>query len=421
MVVFDAEGNYLRQWGSAGSGDGQFVATGGGHPHCVVLGNDGLVYACDRGQNRIQVFDRVGNLVRIMPIDPPAYGEATLRATGHRAVARRRAAAPVRRRPREQPGLDPGARERRHRGQLRPLRPHGGRVHLRPHHRGRLARRPVPGRDRGRAAQPEVRPRRRLTRRGPVPRVRARKTELATLLRRALQRAVVGALLVPERWRSGVAYNPPSPRMTRDPYPLYAELRARDPVHRSRLLDAWVFSRHADVDAIPARLPALLQRPAQARPRASPPPPVAAAPRADHPLPGPARSHAAAVARQQGVHAAGGHRARGAHPRHGGRAARRRGPRRVRPDGSPGQPAAGDGHRRDAGRAAGRPGAVQGLVEPARPDPRADGRRPRNCRSRSRPAGRSTRTSAPSSRPGAPSRATTSSARSSTSRRRATG
>lgn len=81
IVVFDAEGNYLRQWGSAGSGEGQFVATGGGHPHCVVLGNDGLVYACDRGQNRVQVFDREGNLVRTIPIDPPGYGEATLRAT----------------------------------------------------------------------------------------------------------------------------------------------------------------------------------------------------------------------------------------------------------------------------------------------------------------------------------------------------
>ena len=81
IVVFDRDGNYLRQWGSAGSGDGQFVEGGGGHPHCVVLGNDGLVYACDRGQNRIQVFDREGNLQRIIRIDPAAYGEATLRAT----------------------------------------------------------------------------------------------------------------------------------------------------------------------------------------------------------------------------------------------------------------------------------------------------------------------------------------------------
>jgi hypothetical protein len=37
---------------------GTFGATGGGHPHCVVLGNDGNVYACDRPNSRIQVFDR---------------------------------------------------------------------------------------------------------------------------------------------------------------------------------------------------------------------------------------------------------------------------------------------------------------------------------------------------------------------------
>lgn len=73
VVVFDAEGQYLRQWGSAGSGPGQFVETGGGHPHCVIIGNDGLVYVCDRGNNRIQVFDKMGNLERIIPIEPPAY------------------------------------------------------------------------------------------------------------------------------------------------------------------------------------------------------------------------------------------------------------------------------------------------------------------------------------------------------------
>ena len=81
IVVFDGDGNYLRQWGSAGSGEGQFVERGGGHPHCVVLGNDGLVYACDRGQNRVQVFDREGNLRRVITIDPPDHLMATLRAT----------------------------------------------------------------------------------------------------------------------------------------------------------------------------------------------------------------------------------------------------------------------------------------------------------------------------------------------------
>jgi hypothetical protein len=73
VVVFDSRGQYLRQWGSAGTGPGQFAESGGGHPHCVVIGNDGLVYVCDRGNNRIQVFDKTGNLKRTIPIDPPAY------------------------------------------------------------------------------------------------------------------------------------------------------------------------------------------------------------------------------------------------------------------------------------------------------------------------------------------------------------
>ena len=66
----------------------------------------------------------------------------------------------------------------------------------------------------------------------------------------AIRSAVVEALLLRERWESGVAYNPLSARTVQDPYPVYAALRARDPVHRSRLLKAWVFTRHADVDAI---------------------------------------------------------------------------------------------------------------------------------------------------------------------------
>ncbi|PYR48679.1 MAG: hypothetical protein DMF89_15025 [Acidobacteria bacterium] len=80
VVVFDSTGKYLRQWGSSGTGPGQFVATGGGHPHCVVLGNDGLVYACDRGQNRIHVFDKTGALKRTIQIDPPDHMKATSRA-----------------------------------------------------------------------------------------------------------------------------------------------------------------------------------------------------------------------------------------------------------------------------------------------------------------------------------------------------
>lgn len=80
VVVFNSSGTYLRQWGSAGSGDGQFALGDGGHPHCVALGRDGLVYACDRGQDRIQVFDKSGKLVKIIPVIPgtgtPGIGTA---------------------------------------------------------------------------------------------------------------------------------------------------------------------------------------------------------------------------------------------------------------------------------------------------------------------------------------------------------
>ena len=45
-------------------------------------------------------------------------------------------------------------------------------------------------------------------------------------------------------------FNPLSPATIQDPYPLYAELREHDPVHRSRLMGGWVLSRHEDIDRI---------------------------------------------------------------------------------------------------------------------------------------------------------------------------
>lgn len=83
IVVFNRRGEYLRQWGSAGIGPGQFYPTGGGHPHCVVLSRESLVYACDRSGNRIQVFDRVGKLQRVINVIPPVTTE-----TGRRTVER---------------------------------------------------------------------------------------------------------------------------------------------------------------------------------------------------------------------------------------------------------------------------------------------------------------------------------------------
>ncbi len=80
VVVFNAAGVYVGQWGTACSTDsescapGTFGATGGGHPHCVVLGNDGLVYVCDRPNDRIQVFKKtcaVPSVNGSQPVCPP--------------------------------------------------------------------------------------------------------------------------------------------------------------------------------------------------------------------------------------------------------------------------------------------------------------------------------------------------------------
>jgi hypothetical protein len=78
VVVFDAAGTYLRQWGGVAGTvmnvvadfPALFGAGDGGHPHCVVLGKDQLAYVCDRQNDRIQVFTRTGSLVRVIPVVP---------------------------------------------------------------------------------------------------------------------------------------------------------------------------------------------------------------------------------------------------------------------------------------------------------------------------------------------------------------
>jgi len=74
VVVFDAQGHYLRQMGSVGSGPDQFTVGDGGHPHCVRLGANQLIYACDRGQNKINVYTRAGSFVGNIGIIPGQVG-----------------------------------------------------------------------------------------------------------------------------------------------------------------------------------------------------------------------------------------------------------------------------------------------------------------------------------------------------------
>lgn len=75
VVVFDRNGTYLRQWGGVVTNNnapetGRFASGDGGHPHCVVIGNDGLVYVCDRADDRIQVFDKQGKFRRSIDVVP---------------------------------------------------------------------------------------------------------------------------------------------------------------------------------------------------------------------------------------------------------------------------------------------------------------------------------------------------------------
>jgi pimeloyl-[acyl-carrier protein] synthase len=69
-------------------------------------------------------------------------------------------------------------------------------------------------------------------------------------LRQLIKPLVINAMLLREWWQSGITYNPISPRVFNDPYPIYAALRAKDPVHWSILMDSWVLTRYHDVDAI---------------------------------------------------------------------------------------------------------------------------------------------------------------------------
>jgi NHL repeat len=92
VVVFDREGHFLRQWGRQGTVAEVDAGVGGVFlqvVHCVVIGNDGLVYVCDRNGNRLQVFDKMGNFKRNILVEfskvtrrIPQEGNALLGYTG---------------------------------------------------------------------------------------------------------------------------------------------------------------------------------------------------------------------------------------------------------------------------------------------------------------------------------------------------
>ena len=84
IIVFDATtGAYKRHWGAYGAkpDDGPMPSYNPSAPpskqfntmHCVIVSKDGFVYACDRVNDRIQVFRKDGTFVKEQRIDPKTY------------------------------------------------------------------------------------------------------------------------------------------------------------------------------------------------------------------------------------------------------------------------------------------------------------------------------------------------------------
>lgn len=70
------------------------------------------------------------------------------------------------------------------------------------------------------------------------------------LLRQTVRSGAMRMLLVREWLEAGATFNPVSSKLRKNPYTVYRRLREKDPVHRSRLFDGWVLSKHAHVDAV---------------------------------------------------------------------------------------------------------------------------------------------------------------------------
>ena len=60
VVKYDAEGNFVKTWGTPGSAPGEFNLV-----HSVAVDSQGRVYASDRENNRIQIFDDNGELLKM--------------------------------------------------------------------------------------------------------------------------------------------------------------------------------------------------------------------------------------------------------------------------------------------------------------------------------------------------------------------
>ena len=93
VIVFDADtGAYKRHWGAYGKPPVDFEKASSrrtkpptslelehfGTPvHCVRIARDGLVYVCDRMNNRVQVFQKNGTYVKEFSVEPLTAGNGS--------------------------------------------------------------------------------------------------------------------------------------------------------------------------------------------------------------------------------------------------------------------------------------------------------------------------------------------------------
>lgn len=92
--MFDADtGGYKRHWGAYGKtpSDAEKITVRRSTPpptplpsqfgnpvHCVRVARDGLVYVCDRLNNRIQVFQKDGRFVKEFSVEPQTAGNGSV-------------------------------------------------------------------------------------------------------------------------------------------------------------------------------------------------------------------------------------------------------------------------------------------------------------------------------------------------------
>jgi DNA-binding beta-propeller fold protein YncE len=80
VIVFDAgTGAYKRHWGANGRPPGDASVKQFENPvHCIRIARDGLVYVCDRRNNRIQVFRKDGAFVREIQVAVSTLGNGSV-------------------------------------------------------------------------------------------------------------------------------------------------------------------------------------------------------------------------------------------------------------------------------------------------------------------------------------------------------